>query len=103
MDLNKVVKICALNLMNLVKKTLMHFGTAKKFAPRRKNWKPSPQKLSWVDTYREMAASDESWTDGDATDHDGLDEDKMKAKIEKFACIANKNLSTNQTINLTRE
>ena len=31
MDLNKVVKICALNLMNLVKSILIYFGIAKIF------------------------------------------------------------------------
>jgi hypothetical protein len=59
MDSNKVVKICALNLMNLVKNTLIYFGIAKIFLLLGRIRKPSTQKLSWEDTYREMAASDE--------------------------------------------
>ena len=59
--------------------------------------------LSWEDTYLEMAASDEDWSDQDVTVNDGLDGDKMKAKIDKFAGIADKNLSTEEIMNLTRE
>ena len=40
--------------------------------------KPSDQKLSWEDTYREMAASDEDWSAWDATIDDGLGEDEFK-------------------------
>ena len=50
-----------------------------------------------------MAASDEDWSNGDVTVNDGLDGDKMKAKIDKFAGIADKNLSTEEIMNLTRE
>ena len=50
-----------------------------------------------------MAASDEDWSDWDLTVNDGLDGDKMKAKIDKFAGIADKNLSTEEIMNLTRE
>ena len=59
MDLNKVVKICALNLLNLFKNTLIHFGFAKRFFLLERLRKPSDKKLSWEDTYLEMAASDE--------------------------------------------
>ena len=75
MDLNKVVKICALNLMNLVKSILIYFGIAKIFLLLGRLRKPSDQKLSWKDTYQEMAASDEDWSDWDVTVNDGLDGD----------------------------
>jgi len=103
MDANKVVKICVLNPLNLVKNSLIHFGIAKRFLLLGRLRKPSAQKLSWEDTYREMAASDEDWSDWDLTVNDGLDGDKMKAKIDKFAGIADKNLSTEEIMNLTRE
>ena len=103
MDLNKVVKICVLNPLNLVKNSLIHFGTAKRFLLLGRLRKPSDQKLSWEDTYREMAASGEDWSDWNVTVNDGLDEDKMIAKIDKFAGIADKNLSTEEIMNLTRE
>ena len=35
---------------------------------------PSDQKLSWEETYKEMAESDEDWSDWDAVSSDGLDE-----------------------------
>ena len=73
MDLNKVDKICALNLMNLVKNILIHFRTAKTFLLLGRFRKPSALQLSWEDTYREMAASDENWSDWDAAIDDGLE------------------------------
>lgn len=103
MDVNKVVKVCAFNLLNLFKNTLIYFRFAKRFLLLRRLRKPSDQKLSWEDTYREMAASDEDWSDWDLTVNDGLDGDKMIAKIDKFAGIADKNLSTEEIMNLTRE
>ena len=78
MDSNKVVKICALNLSNLVKNILIHFKTAKTFLLLGRLRKPSDQKLSWEDTYREMAASGEDWSDWNVTVNDGLDEDEFK-------------------------
>ena len=78
MDLNKLAKICSLNLMNLVKNTLIHFRTAKTFLLLGRIRKPSAQQLSWEDTYREMAASDEDWSAWDATIDDGLGEDEFK-------------------------
>ena len=78
MDLNKLAKICSLNLMNLVKNTLIHFRTAKTFLLLGRFGKPSAMKLSWEDTYREMAASDENWSDWYATIDDGLGEDEFK-------------------------
>ena len=103
MDLNKVVKICAFNLLNLFKNTLLHFGTAKRFLLLGRLRKPSAQKLSWEDTYQEMAASDEDWSGWDAVINDGLNGDGMKAKIEKFAGISDENLSTEQIMSLTRD
>ena len=50
-----------------------------------------------------MAASYEDWSDWDVTVNDGLDGDKMKAKIDKFAGIADIMLSTEEIMNLTRE
>ena len=64
---------------------------------------PSAQKLSWENTYQEMAASDEDWSDWDTTNYDGLDDIEMKAKIKKYAGIADEKLSTEQIMNLTRE
>ena len=103
MDLNKVVKICVLNPLNLVKNSLIHFGIAKRFLLLGRLRKPSAQKLSWEDTYREMAAIDEDWSGWDAVINDGLDGDEMKAKIVKFAGIADENLSTKEIMNLNRE
>ena len=34
---------------------------------------PNYQKLSWEETYKEMAESDEDWSDWDAVSSDGLD------------------------------
>ena len=101
MDVNKVVKVCASNLLNFFKNTLIHFGFAKRFLLLGRLRKPSDQKLSWEDTYQEMAASDEDWSDSNVTVNDGLDGDKMIAKIDKFAGIADKNLSTEEIMNLT--
>jgi len=75
MDVNKVVKVCASNLLNFFKNTLIHFGFAKRFFLLRRLRKPSAQKLSWKDTYQEMTASDEDWSDWDLTVNDGLDGD----------------------------
>ena len=93
----------SLKVFNLFKNTLIHFGFAKRFHFFGRLSKPSAQKLSWEDTYREMAASDEDWSAWDATINDGLDGDKLIAKIDKFAGIADKNLSTEEIMNLTRE
>ena len=71
MDLNKVVKICALNLMNLVKNTLIFFGITKMFLLLGQLRKPSDQKLSWEDNYREMAASNEDWSAWNIVINDG--------------------------------
>jgi hypothetical protein len=90
-------------VFNLAKNTLIHFGFAKRFLLLGRLRKPSDQKLSWEDTYREMAASDEDRSDWDAVVNDGLDGDKMKAKIDKFAGIADIMLSTEEIMNLTRE
>jgi len=103
MDVNKVVKVCAFNLLNLFKNTPIYFGFAKRFFLLGRLRKPSDKKLSWEDTYLEMAASDEDWSAWDATINDGLDGDKLIAKIDKFAGIADKNLSTEEIMNLTRE
>ena len=89
--------------MNLVKNTLIHFRTAKTFLLLGRIRKPSAQQLSSEDTYQEMAASDEDWSGWDAVINDGLDGDEMKAKIVKFAGIADENLSTKEIMNLTRE
>ena len=78
MDLNKVVKICALNLSNLVKNILIHFGIAKIFPLLGRHRKSSDQKSSWEDTYLEMAVSDEDWSGWDATINHGLCEDEFK-------------------------
>ena len=78
MDANKVVKVCAFNLLNLVKNTLIHFGFAKRFLLLGRLRKPSYHKLSWEDTYREMAASDEDWSDWDIVINYGLDGDGFK-------------------------
>ena len=84
MDANKVVKVCVLNPLNLVQNSLMHFGFARRFLLLGRLRKPSDQKLSWEDTYREMAASGEDWSDWDVTVNDGLDGDKMIAKIDEI-------------------
>jgi hypothetical protein len=73
MDVNKVVKVCAFNLLNLFKNTLMHFGFAKRFLLLERLTKTSDKKLSWEDTFREMAASYENWSDWDVTVKDRLD------------------------------
>ena len=103
MDLNKVVKICTLNLMNLVKNTLIHFRTAKTFLLLGRIRKPSALQLSWEHTYREMAPSNENWSDWEIVINDGLGGDEMKAKIKKYTGIADIKLSTKQIMNLTRE
>ena len=93
----------SLKVLNLFKNTLIHLGIAKIFPLSGRLRKPSAQKLSWEDTYREMAAIDEDWSGWDAVINDGLDGDEMKAKIVKFAGIADENLSTKEIMNLTRE
>ena len=74
----KLSKFCDFNLLNLFKNTLMHFGFAKRFLLLERLTKPSAKKLSWEDTFREMAASDENWSDWDVTVNDGLDGDGCK-------------------------
>ena len=54
------------------------FWTAKTFLLLGRFRKPSALQLSWEDTYREMAASDEDWSAWDATIDDGLGEDEFK-------------------------
>ena len=81
----------------------MHFGTAKAFLLFRRFRKPSTQKLSWEDTYREMAASDEDRPACGKTINHGLGGDRMKAKIGKFTGISDENLSKEQIMSLTRE
>ena len=103
MDVSKVVKICALNLMNLVKNTLVHFGITKTYLLLGRFKKPSAQKLSWEDTDQEMAASSENWSDWDTAINDGLDDSGISAKIRKYTGIADEKLSNEQIMNLTRE
>jgi hypothetical protein len=67
-----------LTVFNLAKNTLIHFGFAKRFLLSGRLRKPSDQKLSWEDTYREMAASDEDWSDWDIVINYGLDGDGFK-------------------------
>jgi hypothetical protein len=50
-----------------------------------------------------MGVSDEGWSDWDIVINDGLDRDKIKANIDKFAGIADIMLSTEEIMNLTRE
>ena len=68
----------SLKVLNLVKNILIHFGTAKTFLLLGRFREPSALQLSWEDTYREMAASDEDWSAWDATIDDGLGEDEFK-------------------------
>ncbi len=89
--------------MNLVKNTLVHFGIAKISLLLERFRNPSARKLSWEDTYREMATSSENWSDWNTAINDGLDDSGMKAKIKKYAGIADEKLSTEETMNLTRE
>ena len=56
----------------------MHFGLAKIFPQLGVNRKPSALQLSWEDTYREMAASDENWSDWETVINDGLGGDEFK-------------------------
>jgi hypothetical protein len=65
-------------VFNLVQNTLISFGIAKIFPLSGRLRKPSDQKLSWEDTYREMAASDEDWSDWDIVINYGLDGDGFK-------------------------
>ena len=51
MDLNEIVKICALNFSNLVKNALLRFGTAKIILLLGRFREPSALKLSLDDTY----------------------------------------------------
>ena len=95
--------MCAVNLMKLFKNILLHFRIDKIFLLLGRFKKPSAQKLSWENTYREMAASSENWSDWDTAINDGLDDSGMKAKIKKYAGIADEKLSTEETMNLTRE
>ena len=50
-----------------------------------------------------MAASEKGWSDWDVKNIQNSVWDKMIAKIDKFAGIADKNLSTEEIINLTKE
>ena len=36
---------------------------------------PSSNKLSWAETYQQMAGSDEDWSEWDAVAEDGIDDD----------------------------
>ena len=103
MDVSKVVKICALNLMKLFKNILLHFRIDKVSLLPKRFMKPSAQKLSWEDTYREMAASDEDWSACDTVTNDGLGDSEISDKIRKYAGIADEKLSTDQIMNLTRK
>ena len=73
--------------MNLVKNILIHFRTATTFLLLGRFRKPSALQLSWEDTYREMAASEESWSDWEATIRDGLDGDEIKAKSRNLLVL----------------
>ena len=64
--------------MNLVKNILIHFRTAKTFLLLGRFRKPSALQLSWEDTYREMAASDENWSEWKTVINDGLGGDEFK-------------------------
>ena len=68
----------SLKVFNLFKNSLLRFGTAKILQLLGRLSKPSAQKLSWENTYQEMAESDEDWSDWDVTVNDGLDGDGCK-------------------------
>ena len=70
--------MCAVNLMKLFKNILLHFRIDKISLLPERFRKPSAQKLSWEDTYREMAESDEDWTDWYIVINDGLDVDEFE-------------------------
>ena len=91
-----------MKVFNLFKYTLKKFGIAKVYLLLGRFRKPSTQKLSWEDIYREMAANSENWSDLDTVVYDWLDNIEMKAKIKKYAGIADEKLSTEQIMNLTR-
>ena len=95
--------MCAVNLMKLFKNILPHFRIEKISLLLERFRKPSARKLSWEDTYQEIAASSEDWSAWDAAINDGLDDSEISAKIEKYAGIADEKLSTEQIMNLTRE
>ena len=78
MDVNKVVKVCVFNLLNLLKNNLIHFGLAKRFLLLGRLRVTSDFKLSFKIFYRVMAASDEDWSGWDVTVNDGLDVDGCK-------------------------
>ena len=63
----------SLKVLNLFKNTLIHFGFAKNFLLLGRLRITSDYKVSWKDIYREMAASDEDWSDWDVTVNNGLD------------------------------
>ena len=92
-----------MKIFNLFKHILMQFGIAKLSLLLGRFGKPSIQKVSWEDTYREMTASDENWSAWDTVVNDGLGNIEMKAKIKKYAGIADEKLSTEQIMNLTIE
>ena len=95
--------MCAVNLMKLFKNILLHFRIDKISLLPERFRKPSARKLSWEDTYREMAASSENWSDWNIAINDGLDDSEISAKIRKYAGIADEKLSTEQIMNLTRK
>ena len=87
----------------IVQKDPLHFRIDKISLLSGRFKKPSAQKLSWEHTYLEMALSDEDRSDWDTAINDGLDNIEMKAKIKKYAGIADEKLSTEQIMNLTRK
>ena len=95
--------MCAVNLMKLFKNILLHFRIDKISLLPERFRKPSARKLSWEDTYREMAASDEDWSAWDTAVNDELDDSEISAKIRKYAAIADEKLSTEEIMNLTRK
>ena len=55
------------------------------------------------DDFNTIVTSDEDWSAWDTVINDSLDKIEIKAKIKKYAGIADEKLSTEQIINLTRE
>ena len=79
--------MCAVNLMQLFKNILLHFRIDKISLLPERFRKPSARKLSWEDTYREMAASSENWSDWNIAINDGLDDSETSAKIKtEYEC-----------------
>ncbi len=46
---------------------------------------PATEKLSWLDTAREMAKAEESWNEWDVTSSDGLDDIPWEQKRPRAA------------------